>query len=279
MNIIRIPIAVGMILLFSCIAYASDADHDSRRLTAAEQKTFFPLVCNKPILHDKENSCAALNSYPGDTPTFDKSSLSLDAIAYGSFTSVAADQAYVTYSADFEPHVNNFGGGILFERTTGRWKLIRWYPGGQMDRCLALPLAGTLNMLCLSGYTGQGEVDSSVWLQHIPQSNERNVQLKAMAAILKAQDDRESGNSNYQCAMKRAKNEAILLSIDNLKRSKTPGFFAESSVTYVTVRDEKVACIKGEFADVKETRAVVRYELHGGKIFPVTPIKFAPTDY
>ncbi len=278
----RIPFILGVALLLSCTACASDADRDSRRLNATEHNTFFPLVCQKPILHDKENNCAGVIGYPDGSPGGSTFSISLDAVSYGSFTRANADQAYVTYAADFEPHVNNFGGGILFERTAGKWKLVGWYPGGQMDHCLALPVTDVQNMLCLSDWSGQGETDSSVWLRHVPPTNSSPF-WKASIGILKAQDAREAGVAepvgNYQCTLPRTKGEAILLSIGNLKRSKAAGFFAESTVTYASVGDTNAVCRKDKFAEVKETKGIVRYKLQSGKAVAVTPVKFAAADY
>src|ERR1700743_1457343 len=132
---------------------ARAADGDSRPLTGAEQRIFFPLVCGKPVRHDKDNTCARVLGYPGTAPGDDPVNLSLDAIAYGAFTAAGTAQPYVSYPASFEPHADNFGGGILFARAGAGWRLKRWSPGGQMQTCLALPGAPQ-RMLCLSGWAG-----------------------------------------------------------------------------------------------------------------------------
>ncbi|MDE2183310.1 MAG: hypothetical protein KGJ78_09840 [Alphaproteobacteria bacterium] len=249
------------------LAHGADADHDSRHLTAGEQRTFFPLVCQTPIRHQKDSTCAAVSGYPGAVP--DASfNLSLTAVLYGAVTRQGTDEAYVTYAADFEPHANNFGGGILFARKAGTWRLVRWYPGGEMDRCLALPGQGPLRFLCLDDYMGQGEADSSVWLRSVP--------VETPTGILKAQDDREASDPDYQCA---AAGKSVLLAIDGLKRSKAPGVFAESAVRYAKAQDAAAACRKHNFAHVRETAGVVRYELRRGRVVAVTPEKFAAADY
>jgi len=274
-------IALAAVLTLSRLAYGADSDRDSRAIRADEQKVFFSLVCTKQTLHDKNNNCAGVVGYPEGSPVDGAVSISLDAIAYGSFTQ--PNQAYVTYtSVSLEAHADNFGGGILFARAAGKWKLVRWYRGGQMDHCLALPAADLQTMLCLSGYTGQGETDSSIWLRRVPKTNDAPF-WKASISVLKAQDAREAGVSeppgNYQCTIKRAKGEAILLSIDDLKRSKMPGVFAESSVTYVSAGDANEACRQGQFADVRETKGIVRYRLQGTKVVAVSPAQFAKADY
>ncbi|HWA30727.1 MAG TPA: hypothetical protein VG867_06505 [Rhizomicrobium sp.] len=253
---------------------AADTDHDSRVLRAAEQTVFFPLVCKKRI-HRKDNNCAGvigLPGYAGDGAT----SLTLDAVAYGAFTRPGADQAYVTYDASFEPHADNFGGGILFERRGGQWHLVHWYPGGQMETCVALPPEATQRMLCLSGYTGMGETDSSVWIDRVVPGDKLS-----SAAVLKAQDDREVGDGadTAECSRRNSPKDAVLLSIDDLKRSNAPGVLAVAKITYVTARDANAACRAGRFENAKETNGVVRFHFAHGKAVAQTPANFARTDY
>ncbi|HEY2070820.1 MAG TPA: hypothetical protein VGG48_14795 [Rhizomicrobium sp.] len=269
---------IALILSLSLTRMA-DADRDPRPLQAAEQQTFFPLACKRVIAHDENHTCAAMRDYGDGTPT----DLSLDAVAYGAFTKAGADEAYVTYASSSEPHASNFGGGILFARKVGAWKLVRWYSGGQMNHCVALPAESMQRLLCLSGWMGQGEVDSSVWLKRVAATNEQDTIAKAETAILKAQDDREAGMPGqpnaYQCEMKRGPDEAILFSIDSLKRSTAPGVLAESTVTYAMARDVAAACRAKSLADVKETKGTVRYRLVGGTVIADMPAKFAKTDY
>jgi hypothetical protein len=216
-----------------------------------------------------------------DYPAGDATTLSLDAIAYGAFTKAGTDQAYVTYTSDFEPHANNMGGGILFERQGRQWHLIRWIHGGQMDRCVALPPEIPQRMLCLTGYAGMGEVDSSVWVDRVASSKDDKL---ASIAILKAQDDREADNNAdgsevYECSLRHSPHEAVLLSVDDLRRSTKPGIFAVSKITYVTARDADAACRKKHFEDAKETTDAVFYRLVQGKIVAQSPATFAHTDY
>lgn len=266
-----------LILVFPLIAAASGIENDTHPLTAKEKNTFIPLVCRESGKHNKTIHCTKVIGFPSDSGRSDENvDLSLDAVVYGSFTRQNADEAYVTYtSPSLEPHANNFGGGILFERVGDRWKLIKWFRAGQMNKCLAFPVDGCQSMLCLDGYVGQGEVDSSIWVEKVPaqgESTERKL-------VLGAQDGRKEGLGNYQCSLKRAKDEAILLLINDLKRSQVPGFFAEASVTYALALDANNACRKGRFAHVKETRGVVRFILKNGTIEVVNRVKFAKTDY
>ena len=254
-----------LILILPLIATASGIENDTHPLTTDEKNTFIPLVCEKPSKQNKTNHCAKVIGFPLDSgENVENADLSLNAVAYGSFTRQNADEAYLTYhSPSLEPHANNFGGGILFERVNDRWKLIKWFRGGQMKSCLAFQVDGRQNMLCLDGYAGQGEVDSSIWVEQVPavsESTERKL-------ILGAQDHRKAvDQGNYQCGLKRAKDEGILMAVHDLKRSQVPGFFAEASVTYATAHDVNSACRKGRFAQVKETSGVVRFFLKDGTI-------------
>jgi hypothetical protein len=276
MRILLLGIAVA-----SGLAGAADADHDSRKLTAAEQRIFFPLVCSRPARHDKNANCAKVLGYSDDAPavaTDGAVSLDLAAIAYGAFSHAGADQAYVTYGASFEPHANNFGGGILFERQMAHWRLVRWYSGGQRDPCIALPAAGgVLKHLCLSYWTGSGETDASIRVDGLPSPD-----ADAGTAMLAAQDVREAemgDQSNYQCTLTRAPSEGILLSIDDLRRSRVPGVLAEAHVTYAAPHDVAAACRRNAFAKVRETHAVVRFVVRGNRVVALTPVRFAKTDH
>ncbi len=272
-------LAILMALALSLAGASAATSSDPRPLSHAETATFFALVCAAPIAHDKLYNCRQAAGYPGIGSNPEPSQITFDAIVYGAFTKPGADQAYVSYSASFEPHATGFGGGILFVRRAGAWKLVRWYPGGQMADCVALPPAGTQSLLCLSSYMGQGEIDSSVWLNRVPDSDADGAFAAAAIAILKAQDDRDAASTDYQCTLKRAPSDAILLSVDHIKRSGAPGILAEAVVSYATARDVAAACRAKSFADVKTVNGVVRFRLAAGKVVADTPVPFAAPDY
>ena len=214
-------------------------------------------------------TCAALRGYPGDPGATAGATLSLDSISYGSFSKAGAEEAYLSYGSSIEPHANNFGGGVLLTRAGSDWRLVDWYPGGQMDDCLALPGEGKTKMLCLAGYTGQGEDDSSIWLRELPFDHD--------VAVLKAQDQRGMGSDVTPDAC--GGTAAVLLSIDGLERSKSPTAFAVAPITYAAAKDVADACKAGRFADVKERKGEVKIVLEQGGAKAITPLTFAPTDY
>lgn len=259
-------------------AWANDAD--PRPLTTAETQQFLPVICPKVIGHDQKMVlCDHLVGLPGDQGK--RLGIYLSAVAYGDFRGTGREQAYVSYDGDFEPHATNFGGGILFQRRGAGWTVAGWYSGGQMDECVALPLARVQRLLCLAGYSGSGEFDSSVWLRTVPRPED--AQRHADPAVLKAQDDRESGFDedlgNYQCTLPHPPGRAILLSIEKLRRSSVPGILAEADITSAKPADVARACRKKHFAEVHVTRAVVQFKLAGNAVQVVAPEKFTNTDY
>jgi hypothetical protein len=196
---------------------------------------------------------------PGNVADF-----SLNGIEYGSFTRAGADQAYLSYYTMAEPHANNFGGGILFERLNSTWKLVRWYPGGEMDRCVALPGGRTQKMLCLSGYVGGGEYSSGISVEALPGASD---------VVIRVEDTRNDASSSTgtTCGTLASYKESVV-SVDTLKRSVQPGFFAESVVTYVTPREWYDACKARRLDNVKGEKATVRYALKNGHVAAVSPI-------
>ncbi|MGP6156655.1 MAG: hypothetical protein ACLPYS_03890 [Vulcanimicrobiaceae bacterium] len=266
MKALRAFALVAFALFFASSARAQPAAHDSRKLSASERATFIVLVCLKAVEESGEFRCAHLIGHPESQSA--EGNIALDAIAYGSFTAPAADQAYVTYDSMLEPHADNFGGGILFERTNRGWKLVRWFPGGQLDDCLALPGGGRQKMLCLSGYTGQGETDSTVSVQTVSATSGPQAQ-----AILQGTDLR--GASDGEGCGSAPKRGALLLSIDTLRRAEDPGFFAESGVSYATAQAVAAACTGGGFEQLRASKGVVRFRLTNGAFRVVTPLQFA----
>jgi hypothetical protein len=264
-------------------ARAAGDDHDSRRLTLGEQRAFFPLVCAHPVAHDKTNNCARVRGYPDTAPVpAGPSSITLDAIAYGAFTRAGADEAYVTYGASFEPHSADFGGGILFARDAGGWRLVRWYRGGRMHPCFAPPAEGGVQkMLCMTVYTGMGETDATIWLVGLPHG-EGALYGGDGAAVLSAQDDRQIGagaQNDSQCTLPREPSEAILLGIHDFSRSRAPGTLAQARVTYAAPRDVAQACHRGTFAAVRESHAIVRFVVRNNRVVALAPVRFAKTDH
>jgi len=273
-------------LFFSAAAIAAplapDVSHDPHKLSAQEERVILPAVCRNAIREKRQFKCAELLGYPSDGAAFNEHThkasgeISFATIAYGNFTTKDAEEAYVTYQG-IEPHADNFGGGIVLRRAKSDWKVVRWAPGGQMDNCVAVPGPGLQKMLCLSGYTGMGEDDSSVWILDAFALG-RGGALKR-DSVLKAQDGREASNISDYCKGPATARQSMLLSIDDLTRSQQPGILATSKTTYADATSVREACTDDRFADVGTQNGVVRYRLSQGKIVIDPPQKFAPVDY
>lgn len=273
----RTSLAVLMALAFCAPAIANSTTngHDAHKLSAAELQTFLPVVCKGAKKGDEGYDCAALPGY-GANGAERSGKIDLWAVAYGSFTAPGADEAYLTYSG-LEPHADNFGGGILLRRARGVWTPVRWVPGGQMDRCAAIPGAGTQKMLCLESWFGMGEGDSSIWVLALAgldrgQSIDRE-------NVLKAQDGRQASAPGSYCENALSGHRDLLVAIDNLVWSGDPGVLATSKIEYAPYADVQRACAKQEFSKLKTHTQTLRYRLVDGKIRTDPPHAFAEVDY
>lgn len=246
------------------------ANHDPRALSEAEQTAFLPLVCGgaSGAGGGFAHQCTSLPGYPSQDYGGAGLGLgiTLKSVIYGHLTGADADDAYVTYTGSFEPHVTNFGGGILFTGGPGHWKLKAWYPGGQAAHCVSLNPTGRAKFVCLYGYEGQGEVDSLLTLVNLPPPSGEK------PAILDASDLRGTMNPNANC-VHLPPGDAVLLSIDSLGPAKDG---AEAGISYVSAGDAKTACAANNFANapVKTATLALRWNGSSTKISP--DFSFAP---
>ena len=63
-----------------------------------------------------------------------------------------------------------------------------------------------------------------------------------------------------------------MLSIDTLRRSARPGFFAQSEATYVTAKQDYEACIADASGKVKGTKMTIYYALRNGEVKVDSPV-------
>ena len=284
------PLRLGAVLVavISCYIWPRAAGADAPRPTAREIATFLPLICDHPRpAATSGTQCAHLIGFPplvgaGAAIAPPAPAPQLAGIFYGSFTRAGADQAYVTYYSDaVEGHVTNFGGGILFERAHGAWRLVRWYRGGQMDRGVPIPATKPLQLLCLSGYTAQGESDQTVRVQFVPPAGDA---LAAEPSLLEAHDTRAAtfGDKNG-CYDDVPKGQAALLGIGfsptghERTRSITtsaPPYFAQTQVEYETSADIAARCNGAHSRRVRVTRGTVRFALRSGRVVVIAPVTF-----
>jgi hypothetical protein len=246
----------GAVLASASLAAGGSAAQrsDARPLTATETGTFLPLLCrtyytSSGVTHCLDRIGYTFASRPEDT-------LALTAIVYGSLTQPRAREAYVTYQSDWEPHATNYGGGILFEATRSGWRLVRWIPGGQMDRCLSLQETGRRRFLCWSAYAGMGVVSQTVRIVHVPP-------LPPGPVIISASDGR---GSPFFCEQIRSSSDAEQpLKLAPPHRSHT-GAFAEATLTFATSADIAEACDQNDVKRLRVRTRTVRFIAGGGTV-------------
>lgn len=246
---------------------------DPRGLTGDEQAAFLPLVCGGAGggADGYAHSCQSLPGYPSQDygGAGMGIGITLTDVIYGHLTGDDADEAYVSYQGSFEPHATNFGGGILFHKDGNGWALSRWYPGGAMEHCLSLNPQGRARFLCLYGYTGQGETDTSLFLASIPSGGQIS-----LSPVLKASDLRQTLDPNANCGLRKA-DQAVLLGIDSLARG---GSFATAQVEYVPADKADAACKAKSFANAATQKATLALSWDGSSVSISPDMHFAPAE-
>ncbi|WP_298285700.1 hypothetical protein [Acidocella sp.] len=245
------------------------ANQNLRPLTSAEQAVFLPLVCggasagSDGYAHD----CASLPGYPSDDYGGAGLGLgiTLTSITQGQLTGAGRDEAYVSYLGSFEPHVTNFGGGILFTRgAAGGWALAKWFPGASLDGCLSLSPQGRARFLCLKSYEGQGVADTSLTVMQVG---------SAPRPVLAATDLRASLNAEANCGQVNAPSQAVLLALAGLRRTAV-GFGVQA--TYVAAGTAATACAAHAFATAPTQTATLTLTPDGDGFTLSPALTFAP---
>lgn len=241
-----------------------------RPLSNAQQAAFLPLVCAKATGPSGiyAHQCASLPGYP--STDYGGAGLglgiSLQNVIFGHLSNADADEAYVTYAGNFEPHADNYGGGILFTKDAGTWKLKAWYPGGQANSCVLLTPKGRAHFICVNEWEGQGEVDTSLTLTTLPpRQGDR-------PALLKAKDLRDTMNPNANCQGV-LPGQNILLSIKALEPSADG---AKATIAYVSAATAQSACAASQFANAKPIIGTLDLHWHDGHIAITPKLDFAP---
>jgi hypothetical protein len=301
-------------------AEAVPADpHDPHELTPAELATFLPLMCKTAteIPHAPAGynyHCDSIIGYvdgrnqpPNIRPHTEE--ISFTSILFGPITAAGRDEAYVSYHANFESHATLNGGGILFSRENGVWRLKHWYPAKQRGLgCLALPETAPLEMLC---FEGDGHYDSSyeavTVLAADPERNQSALSYTLAQPFMAVRDNEIGQGGDQSCAAEHAQRtehptdmrdpcsywkpgKGFLLALDaphrsyppapldwvGLQRSAQPGAFAETLAMYATPEDVAAVCHAGCFSHAKWNTAIVHFTLHGHRIDTDLPIDAQP---
>ncbi len=278
-------------LVFSMPACAEQPD--SRALTPAEQQTFIPLVCAhvRPAPAGDSSAtpaflCDDIIGHPRVSAlrqTWRPVSITLSSIILGAITRSGADQAYVSYLG-FMSHAEGLGGGALFERADGDWRLVQWYPARQRDQCLALPGTGPLQALCRSrdGYAGVGFDWITVDYIVPPAGNVSPAYtLSPDVSAVHGDCDGKRGRPyglpdtipDYCTILD--KSRGVLISVDDIRRSSKPGLFATAPVSFAKPADLDDACARTCFFDATPTQGVIGFKLDGTRIVPIMPAQFS----
>ncbi len=255
---------------------ANGASLDPQPLSAAEQARFLPPLCGGAsagsggYAHD----CQSLPGYP--SADYGGAGLglgiTLTSVLYGHLTSATDMQAYVSYLGSFEPHVNNFGGGVLFRQQGQSWVRVGWYPGGALSHCLGLNSQGRAKLLCRMGFTGQGESNTTLALVTLRPYAPGGGQLDISNQIT-ASDLRDTLNPEANCGLRTSDKQAILLGIDKLTRTAT-GFAAQ--ISYVPAAQAAASCAAHHFADAPTQTKTVPLRWDGTRLVMPPGLNFAP---
>lgn len=274
--------AALLLLLFTAGARAAGVGHDPRPLTPAEIATFVPLVCAGPRL-ERADQRSPRDGKLGPAPVYrcatvlgrtdrkglgDLGGFSLTSILYGTFDDTGRRQAYLSYSG-LEPHTALFGGGILFNKVPGGWRLGHWAPGGAITGCLALTAAPDWQLLCLTGDSHMDVSTESLGVLSLRES--------VLAGDAAPRPGHLSGSFRFSHDVDAFRSRPDdcdhlppgnpLYSVDALTRSTQPGIFADVAVSWVPSLQTYDPC-----ADTHVLRHdTLRLRLHGAMIEVIAP--------
>lgn len=280
----RLAALVSTLIIIGIIAFVAWSGHSPTQLsakdqslnlppqplTSAEQTAFLGLVCGKASGPGGgyAHQCESLPGYP--SADYGGAGLglgiTLQTVSFGHFTSATADEAYVTYAGNFEPHATNYGGGIMFTRVDGHWRLQAWHPGGQASGCVLLTPTGRARFVCLSRWEGQGEADSNLTLTTLPPPQGNHTSL------LRASDLRDTLNPNANCQTL-SPGQNLLLAINTLVPA--PGG-ATAKITYIAAKTAQTACATNRLASAPTSTATLALHWHDGQIKITPTLDFAP---
>lgn len=236
-----------------------------RPLTTAEQTTFLKLACPHATgaADGYAHGCSSLPDYPAPLMGT-KLAITLQSVIYGHLTNATQDEAYVTYAGSFEPHVTNYGGGILFTGGPGHWVLKAWYPGGQASQCVVLNPTGEARFVCLTGGEDQGDAVRTLTLGPVPPPQ------SAPRILLSANDLRATMTPNANCQGLQP-DENILLNITHLRPAPDG---ARVDLSYVPAATAQAACLANRFASAPVRVIAVALHWQDGKLSFTPHLKF-----
>jgi hypothetical protein len=165
--LLLLPLSTGML-------WAEKFPTDSHPPTLEDARALLPALCESGVMakttqHGVDSGCRLCPSVVPGGGAFNstdpaEASFSLYGVIYGSFTREGSQQAVADFSG-CEPHANNFGGSVLFEKSPRGWRVKSYQGGFISSECLKYPMTNGRDLLiCRGGYSGQGENDSSLFV-------------------------------------------------------------------------------------------------------------------
>jgi len=281
--------AVAFVLaavLIPNLAAGTPSSRDFRPLTDRESAMLFPLVCDHPsrpvpgarfddrrVIHDR---CAKLGSDLFERQIAGK-------ILYGSFTSVGADEALVTYSdGQFgAPGIPGVGRAMLFARSNGHWKLAQLLDAPWSD-CTEIPKTAPQGLLCLYGYTEQGIRHEWFSVQEFTPHGTKSATAPDRVLFHTTYQGFSVGLSKAEIEANEAgcptaavpKGKAYLVWLHALRSSNAAPYFAVAGATYETAEDIASACEGPHPRKVRQLTGQIRFRDVDGKVTVVTPVQF-----
>ncbi|MDD3371216.1 MAG: hypothetical protein PHE27_05255 [Alphaproteobacteria bacterium] len=303
----KILFALCLFLALCEPCVATESRHDTRPLTEKEIETFMPLICVDPIASEPDGDygtleidCEDIIGNPEVDQAREQSGEPQDAtliplsIFYGDLTGQNADEAYITVDASFETAGREYGDGILFRRESGKWKLVSWYPRGQMHDCVALPGGERQSMLCADNFGHNGKVFSTVSILRVPLTvfvlNKGPMGAENVKTILDLTDDRmwassvesEGGVTSAICETYKSGGlfgpvkRSLLFSVQKIKRSSREGVFAEADIVYATPEDIARECAKPteerDLRQIEESIGTAEFAIKDGEVVFIPPL-------
>ena len=250
------PLVVAAGLLAWSPAVGTETHHVARELSHEELQVFLPLVCVDAIeSRDAWGGgyhCATVPQHSELLGAHDaagnsaKPVLALTAVIYGGFTAAGVQEAYLTYHAEGEGHVNNEGGGVLLRRVKQQWRLVHWYPGAQLDQCVVIParmdaIKKPTRMVCRGTSSGQGQETSDLVVAKISHDARRVI----FSPILVAEDIQGAlPEAPYDAAacVGKGKKSPIIFSVGAPEPEQSGDAFATVVIEYALPSAIRAAC-------------------------------------
>lgn len=154
----RHPITTSALAVTIGLSWASATT--AREGVPGEPDLLAALCANDDLtVKGDESSCRRALSYPSGQ----NCDLEINTSVRGEFIS-GKDIILSSYTSGCEPHVNNWGGTVVFEVTSrDRPVLAGYIVGSVLNGCVVLSESGFTDVLiCLSSYMGQGYIESGI---------------------------------------------------------------------------------------------------------------------